>query len=57
MKKKKMVKDMVGLSVGASLMPTFFNTVDQADMGSYGSATKAAASGGFALRVAKKFKL
>jgi hypothetical protein len=53
----KQAKELVKISIGAALMPTFFDAVDNAKMGNLGIAAKTAASGGFALAVAKKFKL
>ncbi len=50
---KKMVKRVIGDSVGASVMSTFHGAIDESDMGTLGTATKTTASAGFLNKVRK----
>ena len=49
------VKKIIGASVGASIMPTAMESIDSADMGPLGTASKLAMSGGFAHKLSKGF--
>ncbi len=51
---KKYHKEMIGASVGASIMPVALESIDSADMGPLGKASKVAVVGGFALKLGKK---
>ena len=48
-------KKIIDMSVGASLMPTAMSSIDSADTGPLGKATKKSMLGGFALEMSKGF--
>jgi len=52
---KKYNKELIGASIGASILPVGMSAIDHADMGTLGTATKTAMVGGFALKTSKKF--